>query len=338
MTAWTLPMQNYRSVTGGVRPPSLVAGQLFLNQADGVLCWPNASGVVQTTSLNEQTGMNIAPAKPASGYMASGYVALAKREMLGVMGSATALTPLQPLLSSTTLKYWEGNDANGTQLTNDTAMTLLGTGTVRNANADSIYTRFPRLGAVSSATAGSLAGWYLAHLCWFLGNGSLGGFHATWVAGCSDAATVSGARQFWGMRTVISAPTNVEPSTLTNVIGMGHGAADTNMMLYCAGSAAQTPINLGANFPINTLSADMYRLTVWAAKDGSINYQVDRFTGTGATQPAFSASGTFPNATPGTTAPATTTAITPCLWRSNNATALAVGLDLRAVCIMSDLA
>ena len=51
MTTWTIPMQQYRSKTAATRPPSLSDGELFINQADGVLCWPNASGMVQTTPL-----------------------------------------------------------------------------------------------------------------------------------------------------------------------------------------------------------------------------------------------------------------------------------------------
>ena len=51
MAAWLIPSQLFRSKTAAVRPGSLLDGQLFLNQADGVLCWPNAAGAVQTTNL-----------------------------------------------------------------------------------------------------------------------------------------------------------------------------------------------------------------------------------------------------------------------------------------------
>lgn len=51
MASWLIPSQLFRSKTAATRPPSLLDGQLFINQADGVLCWPNAAGVVQTTNL-----------------------------------------------------------------------------------------------------------------------------------------------------------------------------------------------------------------------------------------------------------------------------------------------
>lgn len=44
MAIWTLPVLIYRSVVAGRRPASLSDGQLFLNQIDGVLCWPNSNG------------------------------------------------------------------------------------------------------------------------------------------------------------------------------------------------------------------------------------------------------------------------------------------------------
>jgi len=334
MASWSIPMQQYRSKAPATRPPSLVDGQLFLNQADGVLCWPNAAGVVQTTSLTLASGTSIAPAAPSAGKASFGYMGLAKRELLGMQGSASALAPLQPNITHTRIAYWSGVNGSGTLNVEDAvAPTALGTNTSRFSNVTSSFTRVRRIGYVSAATAGTLAGWYLASATWFLGTGSAYGFLASFTFGCSDAATVAGARQFVGMTASTAAPTNVEPSTLTNAIGIGHGAADTNLMLYCAGSAAQTPINLGVNFPANTLSTDMYRFTIWAGQDGSINYQVDRL-GT-----SYTASGNFPNATPGTTAPAnnnSSTILGPRLWRCNNATALAVALDVACVSIQTD--
>jgi hypothetical protein len=279
-------------------------------------------------------GTALAPSRPSTGSVSAGLIPLAKRELLGMQGSASALTPLQPNVTHTRIAYWSGVNGSATLNVEDAvAPPALGTPTVRYTNVTNAFTRVRRIGYVSAATAGSFAGWYSTLATWFLGTGSAYGFLASFTFGCADAAAVSGARQFVGMTASTVAPTNVEPSTLTNIIGVGHGAADTNLMLYCAGSAAQTQINLGANFPANTFSTDMYRFTIWAAQDGSINYQVDRL-GT-----AYTASGTFPNPTPGTTAPAnnnSSTILGPRLWRCNTATALAVALDVACVSIQTD--
>ena len=88
-------------------------------------------------------------------------------------------------------------------------------------------------------------------------------------------------------------------------------------------SVAQTPVDLGVNFPVNTLSADIYQLILYQpAKDNTrVLYQVTRLN-TG-----HIATGVLTGTT-GTQLPATTTSLSPAVWRSNNASALAVGLDI----------
>lgn len=228
--------------------------------------------------------------------------------------------------------YWlpPGNGTTVPGVFGMLALTATGTATARNVATTKAFTRAQRLGFVSAATAGSLGGARIAAgqiTTGVSGAPALGGFLFRCVFGCSDAATVAGARQFVGVSSTTGAPTNVEPSTLTNSIGIGHGAADTNLKLYYGGSAAQTPIDLGANFPANTLSTDIYSLELSCAVgvNNSVTYIVKRLnTGNFAT-------GTLSAATPGTHLPANTTLLAPLqAWRSNNATALAVGLDIMA--------
>ena len=118
----------------------------------------------------------------------------------------------------------------------------------------------------------------------------------------------------------------MEPSTLTNSIGVGHGAADTNLKLYFGGSTAQTPIDLGANFPANTLSTDMYELELFSPASVAVVYWTVTRLNTGDV-----ASGTLLNTTPGVTLPAAATLLSGLqAWRTNNATALACALDIAA--------
>jgi hypothetical protein len=76
----------------------------------------------------------------------------------------------------------------------------------------------------------------------------------------------------------------------------------------------------------------MYDLTLFAPNNlnGTIAYQVDRI-GT-----AYSATGTITPATPGTQTPASNILLAPRFWRSNNATALAVGMDISSMYIEAD--
>lgn len=266
---------------------------------------------------------------PAAGALAAYAKKYAGRARLHLLDETGLEMGLQESLIRNKWALWNP-PANATTVpgvNGMAAVTATGTATARNVATTSFFTRRHRLGYVSAATAGSLAGIRAAAAIWSMGVSGTpnhGGFEAVFRFGTSDAATVSGARQFVGLSSSTAAPTNVEPSTLTNVIGVGHGAADTNLKLYYGGSAAQTPVDLGASFPANTLSVDMYELTLYCPPgvNNAVYYRLKRLN-TGDV-----ADGTLTAGTPGTQLPANTTLLGLQAWRSNNATALAVGLDI----------
>jgi hypothetical protein len=211
------------------------------------------------------------------------------------------------------------------------ALTAVGTLTARTIATTNALTKRRRLGVVSVATAAGLASLVdttAANLLIGTSGGLGGGFLLSTYFGISDAATVSGARMFIGLRNSTAAPTNVEPSTLVNSVGIGHGAADTNLKIFTGGSAAQAPIDLGANFPITT-NTNAYQLVLYAPQNPvaagfTIGYFVKRLGTT------FTASGTLTGAV-GTALPAATALLNYSAFRTNNATALAVGLDVGAL-------
>jgi len=118
---------------------------------------------------------------------------------------------------------------------------------------------------------------------------------------------------------------------LTNSIGVGQGAADTNLKVYYGGSAAQTAIDLGASFPTNTSNTDWYELTLFAppTSNNTVYYQVIRLN-TG-----DKSSGTL-TGTAGTVLPSNTTLLALRNWRTNNATASIVTLALGNMYIETD--
>ena len=223
-----------------------------------------------------------------------------------------------PGFGSTTLPPLIGS---GTYTQPTTAATL----TARTAAATNAFTKTKRIGFVTNTTAGRFAGVYLAGTQWTMGDGSAnGGFYFAFRFGISDATLVASPRMFLGLSSSVATPTNVEPSTLTNVIGVGMGAADTNLKIFYGGSAAQTAIDLGTSFPVTTATNQGYEVIFSNAytANNSVSYQITNLnTGTVAT-------GTLTAATPGTQLPASTTYLGHQLWRTNNATAAAVGLDL----------
>jgi hypothetical protein len=279
---------------------------------------PTTTPAAGDFSLGAQTHAGLTlPVITSNGTWTQGFQPLLGRgRTIGYLGSAGA----------TTISAFPGTQS----------LTIVGTGTVRQTALTNLFTRQFRVGWVSAAAAGSLTSQYnngSGNRNLYLGNSGANGFLYIARFGVSDAAAVAGARMFVGLASSISAPTNVEPSTETNQIGIGQLSTSNNLHIIFGGSVAQTPIDLGVNFPANTLSVDWYEFVMFSPKDSSaqVNYRVTRLN-TGDVADGF-----ITNTTPGTTLPATTTNMSFRSWRTNNATALAVGLDIGSLIVHIDL-
>lgn len=264
---------------------------------------------------------------------------MAGREMPGFMDSAGDKALMQPHFGRNSTVVWKPLPGTLTlQGGQGIAAPVIITGTVATARsiaATSMVTRAARFGAVSATTVGGVGGitWSTAQFH-TIGSATtqLGGFQCFWRFAVSDAAAVTGARMFVGMGNVASAgPGTLDPAALLNHIGVGKIAGSNNLHIIYGGSTAQTPIDLGVNFPANTLSADLYELQLRAPHNkNEVFYRVERLN-TGDV-----AIGTLTAATAGVQLPLNTTFLNPRAWRGNNATALAVGLDLVQMYIESD--
>lgn len=218
----------------------------------------------------------------------------------------------------------------------NTGLSTIGTATARTVATTNRFTRARRLAYVSAATGGSAAGLATlnaaTHHHWTVGGASGAGFLAIFRFGVSDPATVAGAHMFVGLHNTSGTPSVTgNPNAYTNAIGLAQLNGGANLNIVYGGSAAQTPIDLGANFPAGSLSADWYELILYARPDvNQVAYRVERIN-TGDV-----ASGVL-TGTAGTALPANTTLLGPRMWRSNNATALAVGIDIGGLYIESDV-
>ncbi|MEZ5923919.1 MAG: DUF2793 domain-containing protein [Hyphomicrobiaceae bacterium] len=264
---------------------------------------------------------------------------VANRRLPAYIGPAGIDSVLQPFLGRNKIGYWApgGNNSAAVSTIGLAASSETGTRTARSVATTNMFTRMRRLGIVSAATAGSLCGSRYTGVQFTTGTGDgiLGGFFMTARFGISDVSIPAGPRMFMGMRASGSAPTNVEPSTLTNCIGMGHGASDTNFKLYISGSVAQTPIDLGSDFPNNTSSVDVYELALFCppGEEGVVYYEVTRLN----TNPPIVVTGSVTPSTVGQETPHPTTALlTWNCFRTNNATATAVGIDIMHFYIETD--
>lgn len=278
------------------------------------------------------------PAPPAATKLGSFVRTIAGRDLPAFIDSFANVSALQPFWGRNKIGYWMpiGNAVTLPLSDGIAAPTSNGTTTARNVATTNFATRMRRIGYVSASTAASQCGFRAAVAQFTIGGGAVtplvGGFHLIVRFMVSDAATVSGARMFVGMTSSTGAFTNAEPTTFTNCIGVAKLSSSNNLQIVYGGSAAQAAIDLGASFPANTLSADVYELALYADKteNNRVYYRVERLN-TGDV-----ASGTLTAATPGTQLPASTTLLGPQGWRCNNATALACGLDLCSLYIETD--
>lgn len=294
--------------------------------SDNTLVQPSNWNATHVIASEFNVPVVASPATPATG--ANVFVkSIAGRPMLAQLGPSGLSTAFQPFLgrNKVALVQAASGVANWTAI--GVTVSTDGTATQRAPASTNMCTSLRRLGVVSASTGGSAAGIRVAQLGWWLGNGSgLGGF--TFVArfNVSDAALVATANMFVGFRATTAAVTDVDPSTLTNIIGVGCTSGDTALQLYCAGSVAQPRTSLGASFPINTTNTDVYELMLFAAPNATqVQYVVNRLN-TGDT-----ASGTLT-----TNLPANTQFLAPAMWRSNGGTASAVGIDIGSLYIETD--
>jgi hypothetical protein len=256
----------------------------------------------------------------------------ANRRMAGQVGPSGIDYTFQPSIYGNKIALWNppGNSTTVPGVLGIAALTATGTATARNVATTNLLTRTKRLAVVSAVPAGSLAGYRLGVTQYTVGDGSgAGGFMYVIRFGVADAQTAT--RMFLGLRNTTGAPTNAEPSGFTNSIGVGNGAGNTNLRIFYGGSAAQTSIDLGANFPCNTNSADLYEFTLFAPpnSNNSVGYRVERLN-TGDV-----ASGTLTGVA-GTALPSSTTLLTLNDFRTNNGSTGAVTLDYVSIYIETD--
>ncbi len=246
---------------------------------------------------------------------------------------------LQPSLAQKKIFLWSpgGNATTVPGIFGGPAMTVVGTATARTVATTNMLTRMKRVAYVSAATAAAMCS-VRGQAQYTSGNGAgipLGGFFASFQFAFTDAAAVATSRAFVGMNNAV--PTNVEMSTRTNHFGIAKLSTDsTQLYLVYGGSAAQAAIPLGTGFPpmagVGATNGVPYDLQIWCppSQNGVFCWRLNRLdTGT-------STGGTVTPTTPGVQTPLSTTLLAPSLWRCNNATLLACGLDVASVYVETE--
>lgn len=215
--------------------------------------------------------------------------------------------------------------------------TAVGTATARNVANTNALTRLNRVLMAGGASPGNMAELFGA--AQFLGGAAKsatvpesGGFKFSCLVAITDSVT--GARGFFGLTDSASALTNVEVTTLTNILGFAQVAADTNMrVVYNDASGTASSIDLGTSFPMT--DGNLYELgLVWEPGGDRVRWSVYRPLGdvVGADINTYYREGELTS-----DIPALTTLLCFHLWRCNNAQSVATGFDLAHLVIDSVL-
>jgi len=258
---------------------------------------------------------------------------IAGRSMLSTIDSGGIPNPLQASWAHKRIGSWTSNINAGGLVSNGAigTATVGGSGnvTARQPAATNLATSMVRIAVVSGAGAGNAAVLRGTNAFALLRGDAarVGGFYASFRFTISDAVIVATANMFVGLVNA-SLSADVAPSSLTNLIGVGCDNGDTTLQLYAAGSSAQSRVNLGASFPVDTVTTDVYELVLYAPPNGSnVKYRVTRLNTGDTTSGTISAAANLP---------ASTTFLQPHYIRSNGGTASAVAFDMALTYVESE--
>lgn len=261
------------------------------------------------------TGSDTAPATPTSGQMQFWAANIGTTQMPAFL-TADGVFPLQPFLGRRAVAMWIPRVSASTPDQLGVSYTALPVAQNGTLDYTSFFRSFRRVGASSNATAGTVARLTSGSAVAARGTvAGTGGFRLVLRYGCADAAAVTGARSFVGLsQTQFN---NVDPSTATNVIGVGSDGGDTTLSIFTNdASGSATKIALGANFPDHTLGVDVYELVLYAPPAATwIGVDITRLN-----------TGHRYHTVLTTDLPQSSTAMQILLQRNNNAQALSVQL------------
>ena len=198
--------------------------------------------------------------------------------------------------------------------------TITGTATAAALSNVSLFAQSPRLIFASAASAGSSAGVNGAQLIVWRGDAAdRGGFYLLMRFGWQTPQAQG--RCFAGLRGSTAAIGNVNPGTLTDIIGIGFDSGQTTMrILSNDASGTASAVDLGADFPSNQ-GHDFYELMLSAEPGGSdVKWRVERLN-----------SGHIAMGTINADLPAAGTFLTPHLWGNNGTTAAAIQIALHTM-------
>ncbi len=203
---------------------------------------------------------------PSAGYMGFFAKKIGGRLMPAFVGSSGLASVLQPHTARNGWMQWIPAGTGTTiQATGAAALTATGTATAATYAVTYLHTRGRRLDyLVTTAATTAVAGFRIATNA-FRGQE---GYHMIFRVSPATGGTVGTRRFFCGMTGSTAAPTDVNPSTLTNILGFGYDSADTNwQMMVNDGAGSATKTDTGIARP-STDRPSIYTISIFVPPGG----------------------------------------------------------------------
>ena len=296
----------------------------------------NASAFGGVTRFKEHGGdvvldSSSSPTTPSAGSVKLFGRSDGGRMLPALLGPTGRFSALQPSFANNRIARWTPA-GNSTVIDSDGNQALTNTGTITAANVATTNRhtwsrRIEYLVTVAAATA--VAGFRAVAAQWGIGGAAGdGGFHFVCRWGPATGVATATNRAFVGMNAAVTAPTDVQPSSIVNIMGFGWDAADANIQFMhndAAGTA--TKVDMGANFAVPTSDrTKVYECSIFCAPNASsVTYQITDL-----------ATGNTAAGTASTDLPANTTLLAPRGWMSVGGTNSVIGIALMGLYIESD--
>lgn len=205
------------------------------------------------------------------------------------------------------------------------ALTPIGTATAASVTTANVHTRTRRVDYRAASATSAIAGFRYNALQWSLGMLGVGGFRMVLRFGVAAGATNPTKRAFFGMQGAVTTPVSVDPTTLTNIVGIGWNTNDKNFYLISRGATgAVTKIDLGIPVPSSD-GSDIYELVLHSSA-------IAARTEVGCTLTSLG-TGRVAHAKTDVNLPAAPQLLAPRAWIAIGSTASAPGLSLSTMSI-----
>ncbi len=298
--------------------------------------WENCGQYQDYTNFSGSYGATSAPSVPSSGELRIFARSIAGRVLPAFIGPSGLDSVLQPLIGRNSVAFFRAYQGATTLTGSGMTVSATGTATAKGSLASTnIYTSTAGVEilvttAAASAVAGFRIGTAAAGLQYWRGNATgLGGFTTIVRFGAATGTTgITSDRMFVGMSSSTAAPTDVNPSSQTNILGVGYDSTDTNwQIMYNDGSGTATKVDTGIAAPTADRS-NLYEIAIFAAPNSStVSFQFTNLAPGGST---YSTSTT-------TDIPSTTTFMTLRGYHSVGGTSSVVGFGLTSIYSETDI-